>query len=592
MNALMGNGETCHGGRVRTAAVALVCAVLVASCGGDDDEADTSEDRVSTETTETRGDGSPPATTEPTVSDTTFPEPGVEVTYGGELIVGLEAEASGLRPWADPASSSAENLMNAIYDQLMKQTADGEVEGYLAESLEPDDKFTVWTMTLRPGVTFSNGTPLTAQTIADMFPIQQTGPTAAAGIAAAGLTGVEATGELEVTYTLARPNSAFASSLTDPTLGMPFDPAVAAADPSGFSENPIGTGPFTVESRDIDNETVVVRRDDYWFATDDGNRLPYLDTIRFRPTPDEGNRLVALVSGTTDAMTTLRGATIRDTRADQDGLTLIEFQGNRTGGGMYNTAVAPLDDVRVRRGLTWMVDSERLIEAGGSAGISEPATQWYAPGSLYWTQEAADSYLSFDFEAGAASLQEYIDDPGRSDGKDPGERIEVTLACPPDPTLIASMQVIQQVWDDSGLVDVTLSQFDEATHVSDMINDRHQAHCWRFSGQGDPGASLAPFVADPAVSIGNVTNFVSPTMQEAVAEANRTGDVEERRALFSEVMQEVNDQALLWYSGHTAMLVATDDSVRGVDSWELPNGKVGNGIPEAVAMWSQVYISE
>ena len=568
----------------------LLCAMLIASCSGDDDEeAGTTGDASPTETTAAQDDGS---TTEPTSSGTSSEAQAVDVTYGGELIVGLDAEAAGLRPWADPASSSAENMMNAIYDQLMKQTADGDVEGYLAESLEPNEDFTVWTMTLRPGVTFSNGTPLTAQTIADMFPIQQTGPTASAGIAAAGLTGVEATGELEVTYTLAAPNSAFASSLTDPTLGMPFDPAVAAADPSGFSENPIGTGPFTVETRDNDNETVVVRRDDYWFVTDDGNQLPYLDTIRFRPTPDEQNRLIALVSGTINAMTTLSGATIRDARDDQDGLTLVEFQGNRTGGGMYNTESAPLDDVRVRRGLTRMVDSERLIEASGSAGISEPATQWYAPDSLYWTREAAESYLSFDFEAGAASLQEYIDDPNRSDGKAPGERVAVTLACPPDPTLVASMQVIQQVWDASGLVDVTLSQFDEATHISDMLNDRHQAHCWRFGGEGDPGANLAPFVADPAVSIGNFTNFVSPTMQEAVAEARRTDDVEERRALFSQVMQEINDQALLWYGGHTTMLVATDDSVRGVDSWELPNGEVGDGIPDAVAMWSQVYISE
>ena len=130
------------------------------------------------------------------------------------------------------------------------------------------------------------------------------------------------------------------------------------------------------------------------------------------------------------------------------------------------------------------------------------------------------------------------------------------------------------------------------THVDDAINDRHEAHCWRFSGEGDPGATLAPFVADPAESVGNFTNFDSPTMQEAVAAANRTDDLEERRALFSRVMQEINDEALLWYAGHTPMMIATDERVRGVDSWELPSGAAGPGIPDAVAMWSQVYLSE
>ena len=581
--------------RCRGSAVLLAGVVVVASCGSGGSGGTAPTEATASVTTDLASDDEGRAGGGDVTAgegDMASSDGDIEVTYGGELIVGLEAEAQGLRPWADAASSSAVNMMNAIYDQLMKQTADGDVQGYLAESIVPNEDFTVWTMTLRPGVTFSNGAPLTAQTIADMFPIQQTGATASAAIAATGLTGVEATGELEVTYTLAAPNSAFASALTNPTLGMPFDPAAAAADPAGFSANPVGTGPFVVESRDIDNETVVVRRDDYWFTTADGNRLPYVDTVSFRPIADEGTRLDALVSGTSNAMTSLRGATIRDARANSDGLTLVEFQGNTSGGGMYNTAMPPFDDVRVRRGLTAMVDSERLIDASGGTGISVPATQWYSPDSPYWTQEAADSYRGFDFDAGRASLQQYIDDPNRSDGKATGERIEVTLSCPPDPTLIATMQVIEQVWTGSEQVDVTLAQFDQATHVDDAITDRHQAHCWRFSGQGDPGATLAPFVADPATSAGNLTNFSSPTMQEAVRVANRTDDLDERRALFSEVMQEINDQALLWYGGHTTVLIATDDDVRGVDDWELPDGTLGSGIPDAVAMWSQVFITK
>ncbi|MEM8621478.1 MAG: ABC transporter substrate-binding protein [Actinomycetota bacterium] len=598
----------------RAAALAAVVAVVAASCGGGDDSSEPSSTDASAATAGDVGSDStvvdstePPTTESPTTDagsdddvsagdvaegdvDTSIVENVDTVTYGGDIIVALEAEAQGLRPWEDAAPSAALNILHAIYDPLMAPTADGAFEPYLAESLEPNADFTEWTMRLRPDVTFSDGTPLTAQTIADMFPIQQTGATASAAVSSVGLIGVDAIDDLEVVYRLSAPNSAFPSVLWNPTLGMPFVPELAAADPAGYNANPIGTGPFTLESRDLDNETIVVRRDDYWMATDAGDQLPYLDSISFRPIPDESTRLDALISGSVTAMTTLRQGTIRDSRA-QSGLTLVEFQGNNTGGGMFNTAIAPLDDVRVRRALLSMINQDGLIDATGGTGISLPATQWFSPDDPFWTQEAADAYPDFDFDLGVALLEEYVNDPGRSDGKATGEPIDVTLSCPPDPTLIAAMQVMEQVWTGSGLVNVTLNQFDQATHISNAIGDQHLAHCWRWGGQSDPGVMLSSFVADPAESVANFPNYLSPRMQEAVAAANATDDFEERRALFSQVMQEISNEALLWYGGHTAVMIATADDVQGLNSWELPSGSLGIGIPDALGIWSQVFVS-
>ena len=64
---------------------------------------------------------------------------------------------------------------------------------------------------------------------------------------------MEAVDDLTVDYTLEAPFSAFASFLAGAALGMPFDPAAATADSAGYSVNPIGTGPFTMQSRDIDD---------------------------------------------------------------------------------------------------------------------------------------------------------------------------------------------------------------------------------------------------------------------------------------------------------------------------------------------------
>lgn len=74
--------------------------------------------------------------------------------------------------------------------------------------------------------------------------------------------------------------------------------------------------------------------------------------------------------------------------------------------------------------------------------------------------------------------------------------------------------------------------------------------------------------------------------------ANMTDDFEERKAQFSLIMQEINNEAILWYSGHTATLIATEEGVENVNGWELPDGTLGVGIPDAVSYWSQVFIAE
>ena len=188
-----------------------------------------------------------------------------------------------------------------------------------------------------------------------------------------------------------------------------------------------------------------MRNENYWNSDAEGNQLPYLDSIAFRPIPDEGTRLDAVLSGTVDAMQSLRQGTIRDARADGS-LSLFEFQGNNVGGGMFNVLKAPFDDVRVRKGLTHLNSQPNVIEALGGTGISLPGSQWFSPDSVWYSEKVAAAWPKFDFEGGVALVSEYVNDPERSDGKAVGEKIDVELSCPPDPTLIAAMQVIEQVW--------------------------------------------------------------------------------------------------------------------------------------------------
>ena len=322
---------------------------------------------------------------------------------------------------------------------------------------------------------------------------------------------------------------------------------------------------------------------------------PYLDSVAFRPIPDEGTRLDALLSDSdpVNAMMTLRSATIRDARAES-GISLNEAAGNEVGAAFYNTARPPFDDVRVRRGLNKMIDQNNVIKAlGGDWHRRARRPSGSHLDYPYWSKEAADAFLTFDFEGGKALLQEYVDDPNRSDGKSVGDKIDVPLQCPPDPTLIAAMQVIQQVWVASELVNVDLTQFDQPTHVKMALDlDDTGAHCWRMSGQGDVFQIVSPYIASPDTSGYNVPNYLDQEMIDWASEGAATNDLETRKELFSKIMTRMNELALWTYFGHTTTLIATDPDVKGLVNWTLPSGNLGIGVEAAETRWGDVYISQ
>ena len=602
----------------RLFAVLLAFAMFAAACGGGDDggseeatEAET-EEEAETETEEDDSEAIEAGEEAEGDVDTEVEEATGERQPGGTIAVGLEAEAEGLRPWEDTASSPVYNMMISVFDKLMEQQLDGSYDGWLATDISSNEDFTVWTLNLREGVTFHNGVELTAQTIADMFPIQQAGSQSSSQIAASNLSTVEATGDLEVTYTLTQSNSAFPAFLARAQLGFVFEPAAAAADLDGAANNPVGTGPFAFVSRDLDNETVFARNADYWGTDAEGNQLPFLDQISFRPIPDEGTRLDALLSGTVQAIQTLRQGTIRDARAAVDEgaeITLNEFQGNNVGGGMFNVLVPPFDDIRVRRGLTQMNSQEQVIEALGGTGISLPGTQWYSPDSVWYSEAVAAAYPAFDFEAGVETLQGYIDDPERSDGLAPGTPIEVELSCPPDPTLIAAMQVLEQTWSGSGLANVNLTNFDQQTHIGIALGSEedgfvgtHGAHCWRFSDDNDPSTTINPAVAPPTAEIAeaagvpgvvsplNFANWFNGEAFGAAVGATQTDNFEERYALYESIQLAIAEELPIWYSGHTATMIATESNLSGINGWTLPSGEVGIGFPNAEGRWAEVWL--
>ena len=610
-------------GWLKLIAPLFAIALIAAACGGSDSDSESSDSSDTESSTETETETTEAPETEDTVLeagteaegdvDTKVEEVVEESSYGGDVIIGLEAEATGLRPWEDACSSPCLVIMKSMIDTMVERRADGTYGPWLATSWSSNDGYTEWTFELQEGVLFHNGYSFSAQTLVDMFELQSVGAVSAGVISAAKVAEVVAVDDLTVKYVLSGAHSAFPSFLYGVGLGGVFEPHAANEDFDGFAMNPVGTGPFMMDKRDLDNETIVVRNPNYWMSDKEGNQLPYLDSVAFRPIPDEGTRLDSLLSGTTSMMQTLRQGTIRDARsAKEDGadITLLEFQGNNVGGGQYNNNNPPLDDVRVRKGLTQMNNQDAVIEALGGTGISLPGTQWFSPDSPWYSEKVAAAWPKFDYEAGKALIEEYVNDPDRSDGRDAGDNIEVELSCPPDPTLIAAIQVIEQLWSATGMIDVNVTNYDQQTHINYALGappdfmGEHGAHCWRWSSNDDPSTFLntqfAPHTLGVAAAYGldgifspiNFPNYFDIEMFGWLAAAIATDVFEERYALYEMVMMRLARDVPVWYSGHTATLLAAESNILGVNGWVLPDGTLGAGFPSAVARWGQVFIDD
>lgn len=575
-------GSTASASLLRLFALLVTLGLVAAACAGDDEGGTAAE-----ETTEQDGGI---ATTTTAARDEGEPVP------GGEITVGLEAESTGWRPGTGNWASAGYNVAYTIMDPLMARTADGTVEPFLAESLEANEDATEYALTLREGVMFHDGTPLDAAAIKSNFDTYLKAETSNVAGVLKNVTAFEVTGELTGTYTLEKGNAAFPDLLTT-SPGMPFSPTAAEEMGEAYNDNPVGAGPYKFVSWARDDKLVVERYEDYWGTPG------YLDQITFQPIPDEDTRLGSLLSGDIQAFTTLRQSIVTQAldAEEQGTIETTLYIGNNGGGAIYNTLVPPVDDQRVRLGLAHAINQDDLIDVLGGTGITPPQTQYYSPSSPFYSEAVEAAWPKYDADIAQTLLQEYRDDPERSDGKSPGDPISLQFNCPPDPSLIELSQAYQAFWQAVD-VEVDLNSVEQAAHIANAIGsadtdppfsgEEYMINCWRMGAEGDPYTTLSIAFGPVATEPLNFTNYVSDTVDEQLEVLRTSTDETERKAAVETIGLEFAEQVPNTWTGGTAVLIGSVPTLNNVGGWDLPDGTEGAGIADAVTRWGQVWMEQ
>ncbi|MCW5952384.1 MAG: ABC transporter substrate-binding protein, partial [Propionibacteriaceae bacterium] len=262
-------------------ATTLAVAVMLGGCAGGDP--------IQTSASPDAGTPSPTGDTTPTS----------EIPLGGTVTMRLGADISSWDPCVIQAATvpgTMGDVLNSVYGALVYTDDQGVVQPGMAESLTTEDGVT-WTFKLRPEVTFTDGTPYDAAAV--KFAYDRAADPANACTSQqwiATWTSVEAVDDLTVKVTLPSANANFNLQVAE-LAAFVGSPASLEGVTDKTAIQPVGAGPFMLESRDQGVKTVLKKNPGYWDAP-----RPYIDQYVLLTIPESNTGQNMVVQGDLDFM--------------------------------------------------------------------------------------------------------------------------------------------------------------------------------------------------------------------------------------------------------------------------------------------------
>lgn len=492
------------------------------------------------------GDGGTDGGTEALAPDTS--EVCTEDRVGGEITIGEYAMLPSFAPGQGHSGSYGAAQSAAVYDRLMRWDPENEeFEPKLAESLESNDDYTEWTLTLPEGVTFSNGESLTADDVAFTLDLHQDPATQSRAVSdAQNVENIEVTDPLTVHFTLTEPWSGFPLLLAGSAGEVIPQDTYQEVGPDDWARNPIGAGPFMVDNYIPDQETVLVPNPDYYGGV-------VCPTLRFSR--------IAGGQGTLDTLNTgefqvgfLRGGRYVTAAQDEghsgyaDSISAGSILNMNSGKSGYDGI---LTDERIRQAVSHAIDRE-LYDDRMTGGVGQSASALLAESSRFY--DGAEG-LTYDPERARALLDEARADHPEWDGT-------LSLLTGDSPENQESGIVIQALLDAVGFTVET-----ESVPISQTIARQFQGdYELTVSGLATSDADPSTVFSDGMIPDGptNNTGIDDPELAEAVNTVRTATDNDDQVNAYNELQEVFNRASPFAVLAHAEEFVAVSDSVSGV----------------------------
>jgi peptide/nickel transport system substrate-binding protein len=426
----------------------------------------------------------------------------------------------------------------------------------LAESWEISEDGTVYTFTLRQGVSFHDGEPFNADAVVTWYnSIDEEAPDTqydatrmiyVGDFITTWIDTVEATDEYTVTMTLPNPYAPLLANLAIPIAGIP-SPAAVAQGMDYLGVNPSGTGAFRLASPDDwtrDSQMVLQANPDYWGGA------PKVEQFIVRVIPESSTRLQALEAGEIDIAWALVPEDVERTRENPD-LVIVEDAGLNTNMIELNVGKDPFGSKEVRQALNYAVNKEELSEGlyngnmVAAGGVLPPVDWAFNP-----------------------DLQSYPYDPDRARellaeaGYDESNPLTFTFMAYTiprgyNPVGDRLATAVQEYWSEVGVqADIQTAEWTQ--YRADRRADLYQCALGGWQGDnGDPDNFLATLLAGWSKGAGNTSFYDNPEVNDLLEQAVRVSDMEERKALYQQAEQIIVDDAPWVFLGYQKHQVVT-----------------------------------
>ncbi len=460
--------------RSATAGVALVAslALALAACGGSSSSGKSGTNKPGSTTASTLVKGLPTDTSKP--------------TEGGSITYALEAETTGgyCLPEAQLAIAGIQ-VARSIYDTLTVPDSKGDYVPFLAQAVTPNTDYTKWTIKLRSGIKFHDGTPLTAQVVKDnldayrgKFPARQ--PLLFIFVFD-DIKAVTVTGPLSVEVDMIKPWVSFPSHLYSyGRLGIMAEKQLR--DGKNCFKDLVGTGPFMLKQWVENDHLTVVKNPNYWRKDKDGQQLPYLDQITFKPITETATLVNGMQAKQFDIAETDSTDAIYQLRqiGTSGGINMVESdQFPEVAYNMFNSSKPPFDNINARKAFAYAVNPDEYNTVRQHSLL----TKAYGPfgkgniGYLPKAQYPAGVLPTYDPAKATAFANTYQ--------QQTGQKLAFTYLTGTDPIALQDAQLIQNYMKAAGIT-MSIKQEEQSQMINDAIAGNFQVTAWRNHPGFDP----------------------------------------------------------------------------------------------------------
>jgi ABC-type transport system substrate-binding protein len=273
---------------------------------------------------------------------------------GGTLVFAAGGDVLTLDPQFVTDIPSFRCVMH-IHETLVKRDPNMDLVPCLAESWTTSADLLTWTFKLKKGVKFQDGTPFNADAVKYTFDRMNNPEIASPRKSSIGMVkALKVIDDHTMAITTNKPFAPLLAQLSSYNLAI-LSPTAASKWGKKYAQNPVGTGPFKVESWTPGERVVLVRNESYW------GEKPYLEKLVFKVFPEDSTRVMTLLSGDSDVIAAVPPVLMKKIESKET--KILQQMGFRTVFLGMNNKIKPFTDVRVRKAVAHAVDPQAIINS-------------------------------------------------------------------------------------------------------------------------------------------------------------------------------------------------------------------------------------